>query len=91
MKDIDNDPLGEHKSRPEEPTGESNPLTLVGRSTWEPEHEQEPTFGGGRIQAGRITDSFVDSLYKELSKHYSQNSDATHYDNFRHEGNWLYF
>ena len=30
-------------------------------------------------------------MYKELSKHYSRTSDATHYDNFRREGRWLYF
>ena len=30
-------------------------------------------------------------MYKELSKHYSQTSNATHYDNFRHEGRQLYF
>ena len=30
-------------------------------------------------------------MYKELSKHYSRTSDATHYDNFRREGRQLYF
>ena len=30
-------------------------------------------------------------MYKKLSKHYSRTSDATHYDNFRREGRWLYF
>ena len=29
MADIDIDLFGEHESRPEEPTGESIPLTLV--------------------------------------------------------------
>ena len=52
-------------------------------------HEQETSFGGGRTQEGRLTDSYVDSLYKELSKHYSRTSDATHYDNFRREGRQL--
>ena len=49
MADIDIDPFGEHESRLEEPTDENIPLDLVtpGRSsTWEPEHEQEPSFGG---------------------------------------------
>ena len=31
------------------------------------------------------------SLYKESSKHYSQTSDATYYDNFRRKGKWPYF
>ena len=44
-----------------------------------------------RTQEGRLTDFYVDSLYKKLSKHYSRTSDATHYDNFRHEGKLLYF
>ena len=50
MADIDIDPFGEHESRPEEPTDENIPLDPVtpGRSsiTWEPEHEQETSFGG---------------------------------------------
>ena len=49
MADIDIDPFGEHESRPEEPTDECIPLSPVtpGRSsTWEPEHEQETSFGG---------------------------------------------
>ena len=48
MADIDIDPFEEHESRPEEPTDEHIPLDLVtpGRSTWEPEREQETSFGG---------------------------------------------
>ena len=57
----------------------------------EPEREQETSFGGGKTQQGRLTDSYVDSLYKELSKHYSRTLDAIHYNNFRHEGRQLYF
>ena len=46
MADTDIDPFGEHESRPEEPTDEHIPLTTVGgRSTWEPTHEQETSFG----------------------------------------------
>ena len=91
MADVDIDPFGEHESRPEEPTGENIPLTPVGGSAWEPECEQETSFRGGRTQGGSITDTYVDGLFKELSTHYSQTSDATHDDNFRHEGKWLYF
>ena len=51
MADIDIDPFGEHESRPEEPTNEHippDPFTpgREGGSTWEPEHEQETSFGG---------------------------------------------
>ena len=60
MADIDIDPFGEHESRPEETTDENIPLDPVtpGGSTWdpsgvpgpvgpwEPEHEQETSFGG---------------------------------------------
>ena len=79
MADVDIDPFGDHESRPEEPMGENTPLTPVeGGSTWGPECEQETSFRGRRTQEGRLTDSYVDSLYKELSKHYSRTSDATH-------------
>ena len=51
MADIDIDPFGEHQSRPEEPTDECIPLDLVtpgreGVQSWEPEFEQETSFGG---------------------------------------------
>ena len=50
MADVDIDPFGEHELRPEEPTDEHiplDPVTPVGRrSTWEPEQEQETSFGG---------------------------------------------
>ena len=51
MADVDIDPFGEHESRPEEPTDENIPLDPVtpgreGVQTWEPEQEQETSFGG---------------------------------------------
>ena len=40
MVDIDIDPFGEHKSRPDEPTGENIPLTPVGGgSAWGSERD----------------------------------------------------
>ena len=48
MADVDIDPFGEH-DRAEEPTDENIPLDLVtpgGGLTWEPEREQETSFGG---------------------------------------------
>ena len=44
-----------------------------------------------KTQQRKLTNSYIDSLYKELSKDYNQISDATHYDNFRCKGKWLYF
>ena len=59
MADVDIDLFGEHESRTEEPPDENIPLTSVGGgwalqaqgrtatpSTWEPEREQETSFGG---------------------------------------------
>ena len=63
-----------HELRPEQPTDENIPLTPVGGgSTWEPEREQETSFRGGLIQEKQqeLTEHYVNSLYKELSKHYS--------------------
>ena len=55
MADIDIDPFGEHELRTEESTDENIPLTSVtpGRSTWEPEHEQETTFGSPEVLLSR--------------------------------------
>ena len=88
MSYVDVDPFGNCNKTDSHPddTGENIPFPLVtpggGGSTWEPEREQEMLFGGGRTQEGRLTNSYVDSLYKELSKHYSRISDAIHYNNF---------
>ena len=51
MADIDIDQFGEHESRPEEPTDECIPL-IPGRGgvqTWEPECEEETSFGGTSV------------------------------------------
>ena len=40
MVDVDIYSFGDHKLRPDEPTGENIPLTPGGGSTWEPEREQ---------------------------------------------------
>ena len=51
MADVDIDPFGEHESRTEEPTDENIPLTPVTprRSTWEPQREQETSFGSPEV------------------------------------------
>ena len=55
MADVDIDPFGEHELRTEEPTDENIPLTPVtpGRSTWEPEHRQETSFGSPEVLLSR--------------------------------------
>ena len=78
MADIDIDPFGEHELRPEEPTDENIPLDLVtpGRSTWdpsgvlcpagqwEPEHEQETSFGGRSRTSILHKECLVGKIYK---------------------------
>ena len=94
MADININPFGEHDKtdlHPEEGENIPPPVTPGGGSTWEPECQQKMLFGGGKTQERRLTDSYVDSLYKELSTHYSRTSDAIHYSNFRRKGRWLYF
>ena len=86
MADVDIDPFGEHESRTDEMGDESIPLTPVGRSTWEPEHEQETSFGGlsgarARLNAGFVEDK-VNGLYEILSEHFPKNQNVIYYDDF---------
>ena len=53
MADVDIDPFGEHESRTDEPTDEKISLTPVGGSTWEPEREQETSFGSPEAPLSR--------------------------------------
>ena len=70
MADIDIDPFGEHESRTEKPTDENIPLTLVtpGRSTWEPEHEHEMSFGSPEVLLSRGEDLHKEYLVGEIYK-----------------------
>ena len=66
--------------------GESIPLTPVGRSTWEPEREQETSFGGlsvarARLNAGFVEDK-VNGWYKILSEQFPKNQNVIYYDDF---------
>ena len=76
IADVDIDPFGEHESRSEEPTNEHIPLDPVtpGRSSasWEPEREQETSFGGR---------SRTSILHKEylVGKIYELIGNKTHY------------
>ena len=76
MTDVDINPFGgeasrEHdmtEPRTEEPMGEHIALTPVGRSTWEPEREQETSFGRGESQRTKLMKVYVKDLYKKLSE-----------------------
>ena len=93
MADVDIDPFGEHESRPEEPTNEHIPLDPVtpGRSsTWEPENEQETSFGG-ESQRTKLMKDYVRDLYKKLSENIGETPELFHYDYFKLEGGELYY
>ena len=71
--------------------GESIPLTPVGGSTWEPEHEQETSFGGRESQRNRVLRDRVEGLYKKLSQKWARTSEVFHFDLFELRGGQLYF
>ena len=54
MADVDIDPFGEHNRTESRPDEEDIPLTPIGGSTWEPEREQETSFGGRESQRNRV-------------------------------------
>ena len=92
MADIDIDPFGEHESRTDE-TGENIPFTPVGggiSSTWEPEREQETSFGG-ESQRTKLMNNYVKDLYKKLSENVSETPEEFHYDYFKLEDGELYY
>ena len=96
MADIDIDSFGEHESMPEEPTDEHIPLDLVtpvggGGSTWEPEREQETSFGGRESLRTKLMKDYVKDLYKKLSENIDETPELFHYDYFKLEGGELYY
>ena len=96
MTDIDIDPFGEHKSRPDEPMGESIPLLPVipgegGVPTWEPEHEQETSFRGIESQRNRVLKDWIEGLYKKLSQQWARTSEVFHFDLFELRDGQPYF
>ena len=91
MADVDIDPFGGHESRTEEPTGGNIPLTPVeGGSTWEPDHEQETSFGGGS-QRTKLMKDYVKDLYKKLSENIGETPEAFHFDYFKLKDGELYY
>ena len=91
MADVDTDPFGEQKSRPEEPTDEHIPLSPVtpGVQTWEPTCEQEMSFGGRESQRTKLMKDYVKDLYKKLSENIGETPELFHYDYFKLEGGEL--
>ena len=90
MADIDIDPFGDHESRPEEPTGENIPLTPGEGSTWEPEREQETSFGG-ESQRTKVKEDYVRDFYHVISKEYERTSEAFYFEDFKLEDRKLHY
>ena len=91
MADADINPFGEHESRPDKPMGESIPLTPVGGgSTWEPEREQETSFGV-ISQRTRLMKDYVKDLYKKLSENIDETPEEFHFYYFKLEDGELYY
>ena len=90
MADVDINPFGDHESRPEEPTGENIPLTPGGGSTWEPEREQETSFGG-ESQKTRVLKDYVKNLCRKLSENSGETLEAFHFDYFKLKDGELYY
>ena len=94
MADVDIDPFGEHKSRPEEPTDEHILLDLVtpGRSsTWEPDRGEQQTSFGGESQRTKLMKDYVKDLYKKLLENIGETQELLHYDYFKLKGGELYY
>ena len=92
MADIDTDPFGEHELRLEEPTDENiplDPVPPVGRSSWEPTHEQETSFGGRESQRTKLMKDNVKDLYKKISENIDETPELFHYDYFKLEAGEL--
>ena len=72
MAGIDIDPFGEHESMTEELTDENIPLSPVtpvgGRSTWEPERDEQETSFGEESQRTKLMKDYVKDLYKMISQ-----------------------
>ena len=95
MADVDIDPFGEHdrtESRTDDhtKTGEGVSFTPVGTSTWEPEREQETSFGG-ESQRTKLMKDYVKDLCKKISENIGETPEEFHYDYFKLEDGELYY
>ena len=88
MAGIDIDSFGEHESRPERPTNEHialDPVTPGRSSTWEPEHQQETSFGG-ESQRTKLMKDYVRDLYEKISENIDETPELFLYNYFKLEG-----
>ena len=92
MEDVDNDPFGKCESRSDEPMDENIPLAPVGRSSWEPEHQQETSFRRETsLEEESQKPKLVKKLYLELFKHLGHIPKEFHFDNFEFRDKNLYY
>ena len=92
MADVATDPFGGLESRTEEPTDE-NIWTVGGGSTWEPEREQETSFGGKSLETLKYEalESFVKSLYRRVSGSDDEPPRTISFHNFDLRNEQLYY
>ena len=94
MADVDIDPFGEHKLRPEEPTDEHillDPVTPGRSSTWEPDRGEQETSFGGESQRTKLIKDYVRHLHKKVSENIGETPELFQYDYFKLEGGELYY
>ena len=58
---------------------------------WEPEREQETSFGGRESQRTRVLRDRVEGLYEKLSQGKARTSEVLHFDLFELRDGKLYF
>ena len=69
------------------------PFTTVGggRSTWEPDREEQETSFRRESQRTKLMKDYVRDLYKKLSENVGETPELFHYDYFKLEGGELYY
>ena len=93
MADLDINPFGEHdrtESRPDENIPFLPVTPVGGGSTWEPEREQETSFGG-TSQRTKLMKDYIKDLYKKLTENLGQTPEAFPFDYFKLEDGKLYY
>ena len=90
MEDFDIGPFEDRDKRESEPMGGNIPLTPVGGSTWEPEREQETSFGK-ESQRTKLLKEHVKGLYQKLSERMDETSEVFHFKYFKLRDGELYY
>ena len=68
MVDVDINPFGEHEPRPDENIPLPPVTPVGGGSTWEPEREQETSFGGTSHEREVSKEELVKKLYQLIGE-----------------------